>query len=145
MALEQRDLVVEGFKPADLGVRYPSGTTHHVRNQSGGRISTDLTTSGGPSIQPRMRRKNSDEMISRVRFPARRGFLFSVTLGRRDRQVVLRLRVGQREMFLCRRIRENSVRFRGRHSTSHESGDSQHTPLTVYLKCILMLTPCSRV
>jgi hypothetical protein len=35
------------------------------------------------------------------------------------------------EIFLCSRIRENSVRFRGRHPNSHESGYSQHTPLTV--------------
>jgi hypothetical protein len=36
-----------------------------------------------------MLKKNSDEMNNRVRVPARRGFLFSVTLGRRDRQVVV--------------------------------------------------------
>ena len=35
------------------------------------------------------------------------------------------------EIFLCSRIRENWVRFRGRHPNSHESGYSQHTPLTV--------------
>ena len=110
----------------DSGIR--PGPPIHVRNQSGGRISTDLTSSGGPPIQPRMCRKNSDEMINRVRVTARRGFLFSVTLRRRDRQVVVRLRAGQRKMFLCSRIRENSVRFRGRHSTSHQSDDSQHTP-----------------
>lgn len=36
-----------------------------------------------------MLKKNSDEMNNRVRVPARRGFLFTVTLSRGDRQVVV--------------------------------------------------------
>ena len=39
-----------------------------------------------------------------------------------------------RGMFFCSRIRENLVRFLGRHPNSHESGYSQHTPLTVSIE-----------
>ena len=73
----------------------------------------------------------ASERSRRARFKAARREPSGVCLETRtdQRSTADKLCAGPSDVFLCSRIRENSVRIHGRPPNSHESSDSQLKPL----------------